>query len=565
MQEHFSKLLLTLLLLLAVAGFTVSVAPSLPLGFTIGSDNVVIADPALPRPFKKPCSVVLFSDQVFNSYKVHNFQYTPPAACHAPWAKVVLEVNLSINPGVQYDRTAHIFLGGANIYTGTTEEPDTTITRHWHVERDVTDYSALFTRAQQGTVDLGNTVNPTDNSVLNGTATLQLYPAENNVKPETTPDEVYPMMSATLNTYQDQLTSTIHFPSNVVRAFVDVLAQGQIGDEFWYFCVPTALSAELFSCNNTAFRETEIFIDGRPAGVAPVYPWIFTGGLDPLLWRPTPGVQALSLMPYRVDISPFAGLLSNGKPHTISIRVLNANSYFLATGVVLVYLDHRTKQVTGGIISNTLRKAVQPTIINKLTIDGSGNVLGTLTISSKREFKISGYLTTSHGRVDTLVSQTMSFQNVQIFTKVSQNTIQITDVVSESQVCSDDAGEIHERRHTQFPLSLLETNFGFVITQAYHGHNTLKWNNNVMYDSQVFNKVTPTDNPQQKSVQHFDFIDSIGSCYNRVVTSKAGVLTALVDGASCPGHRNQLLHSFVDPYGIKFPDTQHLNIPDVRN
>ena len=52
--------------------------------------------------------------------------------------------------------------------------------------------------------------------------------------------------------------------------------------------MPDDVSAELQSCGGTAFREAEISIDGQAAGVAPVYPWIYTGGIDVLLWRPYP-------------------------------------------------------------------------------------------------------------------------------------------------------------------------------------------------------------------------------------------------------------------------------------
>ena len=37
-------------------------------------------------------------------------------------------------------------------------------------------------------------------------------------------------------------------------------------------CVPNDVASELESCGNTGFRETEISIDGIPAGFAPVYP-----------------------------------------------------------------------------------------------------------------------------------------------------------------------------------------------------------------------------------------------------------------------------------------------------
>ncbi|PRC92582.1 peptide-N4-asparagine amidase [Solimicrobium silvestre] len=579
----FSSILLSSLL------STSATAAALPPGFTLGSANVAIADPAVPRPSSQPCTVVLFSNQQFADFNNHSFNYAPPAACPGPWSKVVLEVDLSINAGNQYDRTAHIWLGGVNIYTGTTEEPSATVARNWHVERDITDYSALLNAAQQGSVDLGNIVNSTYTGILQGTATLQLYPAVPGFKPARTPDVVYPMSaSATggavaLNTTTDQLTQTITFPRNVERAFIDVLAQGQSGDEFWYTCVPNALSSQLQSCGSTAFREAEISIDGQAAGVAPVYPWIFTGGIDPLLWRPTPGVQTLNLLPYRVDISPFAAQLSNGQSHTVAISVYNANNYFLASGAVLVYRDPKTVQVTGALTSNTLAAIVAPTINNQLVTDSQGNVTGTLTTSSKRNFKIAGYIQTSHGRIDTMVTQNMHYQNKQAFTINSsdyvQNISQQTEVETDTGVFSN-GSEAHEHHHANFPLTM-NINYATppgqpvtqatTVVQAFDNSNWLALNGWMIYQSEVHNKVSPSDtlnfdasgnftgNSGQQSVQKYTFTDSTGSCYKRTVTSSAGLLTAVTDGKDCRGNQNAP-RWFVDPYGIALPDLSTLNM-----
>jgi hypothetical protein len=42
------------------------------------------------------------------------------------------------------------------VYFGTTPEPIRTSANAWHIERDVTDYGALLTSAQQGTIVLAN-------------------------------------------------------------------------------------------------------------------------------------------------------------------------------------------------------------------------------------------------------------------------------------------------------------------------------------------------------------------------------------------------------------------------
>ena len=119
--------------------------------------------------------------------------------------------------------------------------------------------------------------------------------------------------------------------------------------------MPDDLTAALQSCGSTGFRETEVSIDGQPAGVAPVYPWIYTGGIDPFLWEPIPGVQTLNFKPYRVDLTPFAGLLSDGQPHNVALNVFNANSYFAATATLLLYTDREPKKLPGVYFVTTLR------------------------------------------------------------------------------------------------------------------------------------------------------------------------------------------------------------------
>ncbi len=142
----------------------------------IGSGNTAFADPPVPRPKTTPCKVQLYSGFKFENFNPQSFNYTPPAGCPGPWAAVILEVDLGITKGIQYDRTANIWIGPANIYFGTTAEDQPNEGRNWHVERDLTDYSAIFTSAQVGTVDLGNEVNKTYTGILHGSADILFYP-----------------------------------------------------------------------------------------------------------------------------------------------------------------------------------------------------------------------------------------------------------------------------------------------------------------------------------------------------------------------------------------------------
>jgi hypothetical protein len=341
-------------------------------------------------------------------------------------------------------------MGFVNLYFGSTAEPRKNPTPSWRIERDVTNYSALFASPQSGSVILGNIVNSTFTGIISGSALLEFYPASENDSSHRVPDAVLPLRQgngsggfnepALLFTPTDQLASTLTLPANIESAYLDVITQSQIGDEFWYSCVPNDVATELQSCGSTAFREAEISIDGQPAGVAPVYPWIYTGGVDPFFWEPIPGVQTLNFVSYRVNLTPFAGVLSNGLPHTIALNVFNANNYFSATATLLLFLDHGATQVTGTVTKNTIGAGPSPSIQENLTTDSSGNVSGSVTTNSIRSFRVAGYVNTSHGRVGTDIRQQVTFSNLQNFNitataytqDISQNTQLTSTVITSS-------------------------------------------------------------------------------------------------------------------------------------
>ena len=119
----------------------------------------------------------LFRFSKFPNFTYPTFQYAPPAGCPGPWAKVVFEGDFSVNAGRQFDRTGSIWIAGTNIYFGTTAEPSANTGPSWHVERDITDLSAILNAPSTGEVVLGNVVDSTYTGVITASGTLQFYPA----------------------------------------------------------------------------------------------------------------------------------------------------------------------------------------------------------------------------------------------------------------------------------------------------------------------------------------------------------------------------------------------------
>jgi hypothetical protein len=566
-RSLLKQLLLAGIILCAITSYSqVIPAP----GLQIGSANTATADPTVPRPDTTPCTVTLFSNIPFADFSSKFFTFTPPSACPGPWAKVVLEADFSIEAGRQFDRTANIWVGGTNLYFGTTSEPSRTVARSWHIERDLTDYSALFNNSQNGRVDLGNLVNSTFTSTLFGTAQLQFYPLSRHGQAPDTADMVLPLSGSNtggtvfLSNTANALSANFNLPTNVERAYLDVIAQSQAGDEFWYTCVPNDVANELQSCGATGFRETEVTIDGQPAGVVPVYPWIYTGGIDPLLWRPIPGVQTLNFVPYRVDLTPFAGLLSNGKPHTVSVNVFNANSGFSTTATLLVFQDHGATQVTGAVTKNTLAAAPTPTVTENLTTDAGGNISGNVAVTSNRSFRLEGFVRTSHGRVDTSVEQNIRFSNSQDFNISGlvfiQNITQKTSISSLTNIRGRNQNGKTSFQTFEWPLTV-DINFTVnadgsgglqttTIKQTFNNNQLIQGGDGPDFFSTVSNTVAPTDTllfdanfnitggQGQASSQNYFSTDSTGACFSRSIAAAGGILTSITDGEGCKHHHD---------------------------
>lgn len=587
MGRKFLRMMTALVLpSLVTVTATAATAP----GFTPGSPNVAVADPVVPRPAGRSCVVPLFNAFQFVDFSNHPYTYAPPTGCGRAWSKVVLEADFSVTAGRQFDRTASLWLGGANLYFGTTQEPSSTVAPSWHIERDVSDFASMLANPQTGQAILGNIVDSTYTGVISGSARLVFYPANVLAPKVDAPDAVFPLSDGTaggpvtLNTGTDTLSRTFTLPTNVERAYLDVFAQGQSGDEFWYSCVPDEFADQLQSCGGGSYRETQVSIDGQAAGVAPVYPWIFTGGIDPYMWRPTPGVQTLNFVPYRVDLTPFAALLNDGAPHTVTVSVTGAHGYFAVTGNLFVYQDHGRKKLTGALTANTLQGQAPTATIGNTVTDTNGVVIGAVTTNASRTFRTSGYVDTSHGRITTDVSQTVAFANTQNFT--IDPTQYVQDIDQRATVNST-------TKTRQGPLNIgttstvtydfpLTAKFAYAfdadgnitsspsqVTQGFSRHFTKKLGALTLYRSDVDNHISTgdtlafTDNAVtghsgQASTQTFRFSDNLGSCYGRDVVTTTGTLTSATDGGGCSGGRNRLLW-FTHPDGS--PDTSRTEDP----
>lgn len=567
----------------------------------IGSPNVAVADPVVPKPGTKPCTVQLFPREDFGPAGAdtrmdavpHTFTYQPPERCKAPWAKVVLEADFCVDAGHQYDRTASIWLGGVNLYFGTTEEPSPDLAPSWRVERDLTDYSSLLRSPGKGFALVNNWVDSRRASIIHASARLLFYPAGSHFPAPRTPDAIYPLNThrnapANLQSGTETLVRKVVFPRNTVRVYLDVIAQSQFHDEFWYTCLPDQYIQQTTAfamrrgykgapvhpraCSGGSYRETGVSVDGQPAGLAPVSPWVFTGGIDPYLWRPTPGVQTLNFAPYRIDLTPFAGLLSDGMPHSVAVRVLGANHYFSVAAALLVYRDPKAPRTRGAITRNTLAGAnLEPAITGTLG-HGTGGANGDVLTRAKQGYLIEGYVDGSAGKVRTGVEENISFTNKQNFATPRPHAYRhTTEQTTHVEETSSSSGAPSAKRQLQqsFDYSLrvdvLRSSTGRARTRTVHMRQSFDKrvaqreagrapyraairNARMADDQAAFAPMHPgiTGSAGRSSTQVFSFTDSLGDCYRAQVKAVGGKVSSFTGGQGCSG---RALEWFVHPKG----------------
>jgi Peptide N-acetyl-beta-D-glucosaminyl asparaginase amidase A len=527
----------------------------------IGTSLTVTADPLVMRPHTKSCVQTLFSNFQFALFSdtTQNFQFAPPADCPGPWKKVVLDIDFSENAGRQFDRTAEIYLGNTNLYFGTTPEPIRTATNTWHIERDITDYSALLVNPQAGFMILQNCTTDCPapyNTLLTGvftvSARLEFYSTPGESPAPRVADEVLPLVQTTtgggtnfpafLFSPSDQLATTFTLPQNIERAYLDVIAQSQSVDEQWFACFPNDLSAinDLYGCGNTDFRETEVTIDGQPAGIAPVSPWVYTGFL-PDQWRPIPAVQTLDFVPFRVNLTPFAGMLNDGNPHTISLSVFNDDFYFTAAASLLLYLDHGSSQINGALTQNTL---ASPSPVVNENLQGTSEVTGNIGVTSSRKYQIAGFVNTSHGPVSTAISEQQNFSSTQTidfdvvnFTVLNQKTSVQTRVASKTTIRSDEGVTVTQENFS-FPITVnvifpvANSNFGLTVAtqQKYQSSKAVWHDGELAAFTSTTNLARASDVAPFSSSQSYRSLTLDGAPYDCEIASADNVLTFVSAG-----------------------------------
>lgn len=585
------------------AARTTAAADPLPSQF-----SPLFADPPIPRPASTPCVVTLVNDFVISEdHYGQTFNYTPPAGCTGAWAKVVLEADYAFDEGALPNMTAMgLWLGGVNLHFGSTpaaEEPPS----EWHLERDLTDIATLFRHGGTGSATMASLFrDPT--SYVRLTARLLVYPATATVSSPRKADAVFALGTPGRDQFgahllvsendprfpPSELASTLSLPRDIERVYLDVLAIEPAGS-LWWTCIPNALRATpnllpdgigtgggIGICGDGTFRETQVRIDGQAAGVAPVYPWIAASSSG--LAGDIPPPRLLSLLPFRVDLTPFAGVLSDGKPHKVAVTMSTtdpgddiSSASLEVAAHLLVYRDPHSTTVSGAVTRNTLAgQSSLPTVTNTLVSSGD-TLTGGIATSLRRDFIIDGYIDTARGRIHNRVVQTVLFSTTQAFdnfisdsqyryqqdvrlqSKVWRNSyasLGSTQLLRDNEYSST---PLHLFFHKEYPVpnagsatptTLKTLSMGVHHTGRHDRRNIARYDTD-LHDTFEGLAETHLDGGvfmgHTESAQDYLFKDNRGSCYDRRVASDSGVRSS-ISGTSCPAGVNSV-RPFARPDG----------------
>jgi len=302
-------------LLLAACTQTIAAAEP-PATFANGHDNPRTAYPSPVPTDMTACTVELLQHGFADFEPLRTTLDT--SACPGPWHKVILRLDGAVK-GRQYDRIGHLAIGGITIFRTSTPEPSPEGIE-WQVEKDITAYAPLLTTSQPVEMTIGNVVNETYTGVFDVRIKLQFYRADADHPAAVTANEILALKA--LNEDGQDTLGTFTISHTAERVVAEVYATGSGGgcEEFWYFSAPS--SDYWCKASHGPYREVQVLIDGHLAGIAAPYPHIYTGGWsNPFLWYTIPAPRAFNILPIRYELTPFIGLMNDGKPHEIRFRV----------------------------------------------------------------------------------------------------------------------------------------------------------------------------------------------------------------------------------------------------
>ncbi|XP_023535250.1 peptide-N4-(N-acetyl-beta-glucosaminyl)asparagine amidase A isoform X2 [Cucurbita pepo subsp. pepo] len=195
---------------------------------------------------------------------------------------------------------------------------------------------------------------------------------------------------------------------DITRAVLEVYVSFHENDEFWYSNLPNDyITANNLtdSPGNGPFREVLVSLDDEIVGAIWPFTVIFTGGVNPLLWRPISGIGSFNLPSYDIELTPFLGHLLDGKLHTFGFSVTHGLNVWYINANLHLWLDEHSAKTEGKLLNHVVSPRSVSMNSNFTGLDGVFLTKVTRSVSS------SGWVKSSLGIVTTETNQDLSYRN----------------------------------------------------------------------------------------------------------------------------------------------------------
>jgi hypothetical protein len=353
-------------LLAAAAAAALGILLTVPAGAT-GPDAAgpqVSGEQVVDVPPTPSCTVTLAKDVSFRNTAYSSGQGAAPdvpfygsyrPTCgRGPWAKVIVTLKASVDGGTQFDRIGDVMVNGIELLHFTTPEGEDGVTT-WTSTRDVTPESAGLGVPGPSYVQIGNQTDSTYTGVFHASAFLTFYKATRSHPAPRPAHQVIGLVprgvndTASITKPKDRLGSTVVLPVNTTNLTAQVFTSGHGScEEDWWGGSAVA--------NGLGYRDIALYVDGRVAGFAPVFPTLFTGGWGPDNWRPIVSPRTIDLRPYVLDLTAFVPLLTDGRPHSFALGMGGfaqscTNDHWYAAANLLVHTNPLSRARTTGTMT----------------------------------------------------------------------------------------------------------------------------------------------------------------------------------------------------------------------
>lgn len=439
--------------------------------------------------------------------------------------------------------------------TSTAEPSPTGI--FWKVRKDVTRYSSLFTRSDLNvTMMLENIVNDVYTGIYHINVTLDFYefnPIE-ILSRQSPADLIVPVSNDgvwfMIENAEESYSNRIALPLNTRKIVLELYVSSHGNDEFWYSNPPDLYietNKLAITRGNGAYREVVVKIDGRNVGSEVPFPVIFTGGINPLFWEPVVGIGAFNLPSYDIDLTPFLGMLLDGKDHEFALSVNNGISYWLVDANLHIWLDHESSSVEAGsgFYESPKRHMVRRELLEEL--DGS------FKVEAEVRSEFDGWVKSSEGNLTTMVKSVfkvgslVKFEKDGAYKRVEQRveSKRVVEVTNESGKQVNRV--VHQRSYPRTVITstlrglsndkdmyVLVTNVSQALNERYSVGEALTEVYN-RQDSDGWMQVEDHNvlAGEARTRQSLRYIDEFG-CYSRTVVAANGEIDQDSSSDKCP-------------------------------